>query len=145
MKYGKPNLGALILPCFKASFQSLSPTLQSSFASAYATRFLMYCSSLVPSYSNSEIRISGRFEPVYFEKVVSFTIWRKGMLNCATNTSFISRLTDRASCFFCFLAIVGSSIYTFKCISSLLLFLIYRLFSVTIPMSIGLRKIYAGQ
>ena len=63
---------------------------------------LMYCSSLVPSYSNSEIRMSGRFEPVYFEKVVSLTIWRKGILNCATKTSFISRLTDKASCFFCF-------------------------------------------
>jgi|GEM_PF-6891508 len=64
-------------------------------------------------YSNSEIRMSGRFEPVYFEKVVSLTIWRKGILNCATKTSFISLLTDKASCFFCFLAIIASSNYPF--------------------------------
>lgn len=37
----------------------------------------------------------------------------RAILNCATKTSFISLLTDKASCFFCFLAIIASSNYPF--------------------------------
>lgn len=106
IKYGNPNLGALTFPCSIASFHSLSPTTQLSFASAYATKLLIYCVSLDPSYSNSEIKISGLLEPVYSQNVVSFTICLSGILNCATNTSFINLLTDNAS----FLPIFYSSI-----------------------------------
>jgi hypothetical protein len=46
------------------------------------------------SYSNSEIKISGHFEPVYIEKLVSLTICLSKILKIAEFEGQITRLDE---------------------------------------------------